>query len=218
MAPAAKCLILEKAALMIKTYATLLGLTAALLVTCSMAMAEDVQPPKITMKTPRGWSGETITLPPGFSKDMAWQGVEVIRFAPGMFKTDSESFFSYAFVFWLPGKQDVSEKVIQREMLKYYRGLAKAVARGQELAVEPEKFELTLEAVKDEKAKWKATLKWAEPFATRESQTLFFLIETARSAGDDATVVSVSVSPAAASAGIWKELENVLGSVEIEDQ
>jgi hypothetical protein len=176
----------------------------------------EVQAPKITMETPKGWSGETITLPPGFAKDMTWKGVEVIRFAPGMFKSTSESFFSYGFVFWLPGKQDVSEKAIQKELLVYYRGLAKAVARGQKLAVEPEKFELNVEAVKDSTSKWKATLKWAEPFVTRESQSLYFVIESERSNGDTAAVISVAVSPAGPDAEIWKQLAKVLDSVKFE--
>ncbi len=50
----------------------------------------------IQLKAPEKWSGETITLPPGFARDMAIKGVEVIRFAPGMFDPQAEDFFSYA--------------------------------------------------------------------------------------------------------------------------
>ena len=81
----------------------------------------------IPLEAPEGWKGETSSRPPGFAPGMKLQGLEKIRFAPGMFKPESESFFSYAFVFRLGPKQDLSLKTVESEILVYYRGLAKAV-------------------------------------------------------------------------------------------
>ena len=59
-------------------------------------------PPEIQIKAPKAWRSETIKLPPAFAPDMTLTGVEEIRFAPGMFQADSDSFFSYFLVFVLP--------------------------------------------------------------------------------------------------------------------
>src|SRR5262245_62014555 len=74
---------------------------------------------------PDGWGKETIKLPPAFAPDMKWKGSEELRFAPGMFKADSDTFFSYALLFWLPDDQKIDSETMQRELLEYYRGLAK---------------------------------------------------------------------------------------------
>ena len=46
--------------------------------------------PTFKLAAPEGWSGETISLPPGFAPDMALKGAEHIRFAPGMMKPASD--------------------------------------------------------------------------------------------------------------------------------
>src|SRR4051812_41200275 len=70
------------------------------------------------------WKGERIELPPSFAPAMALQGIEEIRFAPGMFNPKSDSFFTYALVFSVPKTQELTPEVIKRELLAYYRGLA----------------------------------------------------------------------------------------------
>ncbi len=53
---------------------------------------------------------------------MKLRGVEEIRFAPGMFQAQADSFFSYAFVFSVTKEQELTPAVIQQEILVYYRG------------------------------------------------------------------------------------------------
>ena len=50
------------------------------------------------------WKGERIELPPTFAPKMKMEGIEEIRFAPGMFKPGEEDFFSYVFVFAIPAQ------------------------------------------------------------------------------------------------------------------
>ena len=56
------------------------------------------------LAAPENWGGETIELPPGFAPDMKLKGHEHIRFAPGMMKPASDTFFTYAFVFEVDAK------------------------------------------------------------------------------------------------------------------
>ena len=103
--------------------------TVILLMAGAFLAADEPRPAKLV--APAGWGGETIQLPPGFSPEMKLKGSEHIRFAPGMMNPESDTFFSYTFVFELEPKPELTEAVIKEELLKYYRGLCKAVLNGE---------------------------------------------------------------------------------------
>src|SRR6056297_207241 len=79
------------------------------------------------------WRGERIELPPGFAPDLGWDGVEHIRFAPGMFDPEAPGFFSYVLAFLLSPDDEAALEALEAEFLVYYRGLAESVMgqRGQ---------------------------------------------------------------------------------------
>lgn len=148
---------------------------------------EDSEPDFVFDTGEPAWRGERLELPPGFAPDLGWNGVEQIRFAPGMFDADAGDFFSYVLVFLLEPGSDISETAISRELLTYYRGLSSAVMEGKRLNVDTEPFTITIQ--KSEKAEnqppkaekvtaYTATLDWIEPFATQEEQSLHFELHT----------------------------------------
>lgn len=61
-------------------------------------------------------------LAAAFAPAMKLRGVEEIRFAPGMFQAQADSFFSCAFVFSVTKEQELTPAVIQQEILVCYRG------------------------------------------------------------------------------------------------
>jgi hypothetical protein len=177
------------------------------------------EPGAFKLAAPAGWGGESINLPPGFASDMKLQGTEHIRFAPGMMKPESDSFFSYAFVFELQPTPVLTESVVKDEFLKYYRGLCKAVLNGKLPDVDPSGFTLELQRVKsnakppaDEKGaetptQYTGTLAWVEPFATKKPQKLNLEIWTWTR--NDRNYIFACVSPQARDAGIWKQLHTI---------
>jgi hypothetical protein len=177
------------------------------------------EPGSVKLAAPAGWGGETIKLPPGFAPDMKLKGSEHIRFAPGMMKPESDSFFSYAFAFELEPTPVLTEAVIKDEFLKYYRGLCQAVLNGKTPDVDPSEFTLELRRVKsatkpasDEKAAdrpmlYTGTLDWVEPFATKEPQKLHLEIRTW--ARNDRNYVFACVSPQTRDTAIWKQLHTI---------
>jgi len=177
------------------------------------------EPSSLKLAAPKEWGGETIELPPAFAPDMKLKGSEHIRFAPGMMKPESDSFFSYAFVFDLEPKPGLTEAVLKEEFLKYYRGLCKAVLNGKRPDVDPSEFTLELKPVKsdaepasDEKAAdtptlYTGTLDWVEPFATNKAQKLNLEFRTW--SGNDRNYIFVCVSPQARDAAIWKQLHKI---------
>ena len=177
------------------------------------------EPGSFRLAAPAGWGGETIQLPPGFAPDMKLKGSEHIRFAPGMMKPESDSFFCYAFAFELQPQPVLTEDIVKEEFLKYYRGLCKAVLNGKLPEVDPSEFTLELQRVKseakpspdekptDKPTQYIGTLDWIEPFATKKPQKLNLEIRTW--ASSDRSYIFVCVSPHARDTAIWKQLHTI---------
>lgn len=170
------------------------------------------------------WKGERLELPPGFALDLGWNGVEHIRFAPGMFDPEAPDFFSYVIAFLLSADGEVSEGALREELLTYYRGLSKAVMRGKGLTVNAEAFTISLEkaespgsvpASAQEVVTYTAILEWTEPFATQEAQTLY--LEIFVWPHGDRPVVLSAVSPVARDQEIpWKQLREICSKFRLE--
>lgn len=192
-------------------------LILSLLMSGTVLLADE--PGTFKLAAPEGWSGETISLPPQFAPDMKLKGSEHIRFAPGMMKASSESFFCYAFVFELQPKPALTEAVIKDEFLTYYKGLCKAVLKGKGPDVDPSEFKIELQRVKVEgqraseesntktPTQYVGTLNWVEPFATKKPQTLNLEIWTWTR--NDQNYIFACVSPQARDTGIWKQLREI---------
>ncbi len=175
------------------------------------------------------WKGERITLPPAFAPAMKLKGIEEIRFAPGMFQPQSESFFSYAFVFAVAKEQELTQEFIQREILVYYQGLAESVSKGRGRTVEAGKFTFKLERAKQVTGKpeqlpastsvtqYAGELDWVEPFATGKPQVLQFELHAWSDPGAARNYLFVCTSPKARgdTETIWKELRAIRRNFEV---
>ena len=178
---------------------------------CCVGFARGAAPvDDIQIDAPEGWRGERIELPPSFARDMKLKGVEEIRFSKGMFRPESKDFFSYVIVFRLDGQPKLSQETLQRELLAYYRGLAKAVGRGK---IKTDDFSIEVKSDESSRAKnareYLATLKWIEPFATKQPQTLRIEIRVWDGAKNRRTWVFMSVSPNGTDDPIWKTMHEI---------
>jgi len=175
------------------------------------------------------WKGERIQLPPAFAPGMKLTGIEEIRFAPGMFDARSDSFFTYAFVFSVPMEQELTQEVIQRETLAYYRGLAESVSKSKGRTVDAGKFTFKLEQAKEATGRpekipastkiiqYTGELDWVEPFATAKPQALHFEIQSWTDPTTSRNYLFVCTSPKARgeTEEVWKELRKIRGSFEV---
>ena len=192
-------------------------LAVSLLMSGTLLVADE--PGASGLAAPAGWGGETIKLPPQFAPDMKLKGSEHIRFAPGMMRPGSGSFFTYAFVFELQPKPVLTQAVVNDEFLKYYRGLCKTVLNGKLPDVDLSAFRfdtrrLTSEAKPssdgtpaDTSVRYAGTLDWVEPFATRKSQQLHLEIRTWTS--KDRNYLFACISPQSRDSAIWKQLHKI---------
>jgi len=186
-------------------------IAAAWLLICASGIAADAV--SVQWECPDGWRQEKIELPPSFAPAMTLKGVEEIRFAPGMFQADSDSFFSYVLVLCLPDAGLPDKDALHRELGAYYRGLAAAVAKGRGRTIDVDAFQLTLTAKSGDPPQpgireWTGTLKWTEPFVTGTEQTLHLEIRAGK-VGDSDVYVSMCASPSTPGAAIWEKLRDV---------
>lgn len=189
-----------------------------------LAHSQEESEPKFIFETgDPAWRGERIELPPGFAPELGWKGVEQIRFAPGMFQPDAEDFFSYVLVFRLDQGADTSEATLEGELLTYFRGLANAVMKGKGKTVETKAFSITLDSEKTvthapvqakQISAFTGALKWVEPFATQQPQTLQFEVHTWQHNGHP--VVLSCVSPLSREKAFWKNMRAIRAAFRLE--
>ena len=169
--------------------------------------------------TEPGWFGERILLPPGFAPNLAWKGLEEIRFAPGMFKADQPDFFSYALVFSLEPDADISPKALDKQILVYYQGLSQAVSKGKGRQVDIASFTVACKPLDEKESTapkqaqnpkaYKSVLNWIEPFATGKPQKLNIDVHTWKDAERKRTYVFFCATPSEAGSAIHKKLVEV---------
>jgi hypothetical protein len=110
------------------------------------ATAQEVKPQ--LLKEPATWAFERFPLPPGFAPGIPYKGVEELRFSPGMFKKDSATYFTYAFVAQLDSVTAISQVEVHDYLFKYFKGLCSSTAKDRKLVIDTTKIAVTTEKKK----------------------------------------------------------------------
>lgn len=99
----------------------------ALSVSCNSNEAAK-QKPAIAKNTyhfsvPEKWTTEKFPLPPAFAPSITYKGFEDIRFAPGWANPESDDYWTYAFVWYIDGQQNITDSIVNAHLQAYYTGL-----------------------------------------------------------------------------------------------
>ncbi len=174
------------------------------------ASGEDTDVP-FSLPMPEGWRGETIDFPLGFAPELKYEGFEELRFSPGMFKPESEEFWTYAFVWWVPISTALDAAALGSDLEAYFRGLSKSVNESQDFEPEKMEFHAELVAVKTEGEGelFVGKVVTFDAFATRESVTLNVRIESWRCEAAKRLVVFFELSPQPEGHAVWQTLEGI---------
>lgn len=169
-----------------------------------------------SLPSPEGWAKERMQFPLGFAKDLDHKGVEDLRFAPGMFKPEAPDYFSYAFLMWLDGSVPFDAKSIEKDLLKYYKGLCGAVASSRKLDLDLSK--ITVKVVRQEKKGRlggedadvsHAQIDWYDPFTTGKPLTLHLELWTRPADDGKRSCLLAIASPKEKTAPIWESLRKI---------
>ncbi len=176
---------------------------------------------EIKIDAPETWRKETIKLPPEFAPDMKLKGIEELRFSPSMFASDSESFFSYVFVFKTEPEPALTESIIKQEMLAYYCGLSSEVLKGKKVDIDTSNFTFSMNkldqgsrqsSLRPGVQRYVAKLKWIEPFVTEKTQDLRLEIDTWSDGNTKQQYLFACVSPADKKEKIWEQMFEIRSS------
>ncbi|HJQ98428.1 MAG TPA: hypothetical protein VJ826_08940 [Candidatus Polarisedimenticolaceae bacterium] len=162
---------------------------------------------------PEGWKHETIPFPLEFAPDLTYQGVEELRFAPGMFRPDEAGYWSYAFVWWLDGRPTLGVGELNASLELYFRGLCTSVAKDKGQTVDPESFSASMRLVNSAPRKlghtvtsFTGTVDSYDPFATGKPIVLNVEVWVWDCDLSGKRAVMVLASPKPQNAAIWTSL------------
>jgi hypothetical protein len=169
------------------------------------------QPP-YTLPTPQGWNMERFPFPIGFAPSILYQGVEDLRFTPGWADPKSEQYWTYSFLWFLEGSQNINEHILEQSLFSYYTGL---VGRNIESRKIPKEKLFTV-AVRVDKIKaysgdsgtYSGTLNMLD-YMAQKPIALNFLIHVRTCTGKKNTFVFFEISPKPSSHPIWSDLNQI---------
>lgn len=187
--------------------------TAILLILLARSVAGEEGPEvPFSLPTPEGWRSETLPFPLSFAPELEYQGLEELRFAPGMFEPDSEGFWTYAFLWWLPLETRLDADGLAADLEVYFRGLTRSVA--EERGFDPGEPEVSAELRETPDAgkrdRWLiGKVKTLDAFATREPIELSVSIRIWRCAAEERLVAFFELSPQPAYHQLWRTLRQI---------
>jgi hypothetical protein len=91
--------------------------------------AEPAPTPELLPETPPDWRFERIDFPLSFAPELKYEGFEELRFAPGMFDAESDTYFTYIFALKITSKVTVDAANLKSLFETYYRGLCRTVVK-----------------------------------------------------------------------------------------
>jgi len=164
------------------------------------------------LPTPEGWRTETLPFPLEFAPELEYEGLEELRFSPGMFQEGSVDFWSYAFVWWVPEGTRLEIERLQTDLEHYFRGLTTAVAETREFDPGAPVFDVQLEPTESstpDHPQWAGTAATYDVFVTRKPIRLNVRIDIVPCPSQSRVAAIFQLSPQPHDNSIWEVLDNL---------
>lgn len=171
------------------------------------ARSQDAKPE--FLKSPASWQFERFSLPPGFSSNFPYKGVEELRFSPGMFTKGGSDYFSYAFVARLDSTALFTQDDLRNYLLVYYKGLCENTAKQRKLSIDTSQIMVTIEENKFESSAYNALIKLFGVFADGAPVTLNAEITVLNDSKANRTFLVFVASPQEKTREIWRQLHEI---------
>jgi len=164
------------------------------------------------LSTPKGWRTETIPFPLDFAPELEYEGLEELRFSPGMFKEMEVDYWSYVFVWWVPEDTSFSTQRLENDLETYFKGLTDGVSRIRGFdAGDPEHVaELKEVAVRSPGlGSWEGSIHTFDVFATRKPIRLGLRIDIRHCQEQGHLAAFFQLSPQPVRHKIWEIMGNL---------
>ena len=164
------------------------------------------------LPTPEGWRTETISFPLEFAPELEYEGLEELRFAPGMFQEGSADFWSYAFVWWVPEGTGFETERLQKDLERYFQGLTTAVAEARDFDPGEPDYDVQLEpreSSTSDHPQWEGSAATYDVFVTRKPIRLNVRIDIVPCSSQGHVAAFFQLSPQPPDNSIWEILDNL---------
>lgn len=186
-----------------------------LLFVTNLASAAD----PFSFTSPKGWRAERIPFPLGFAPSLKYTGFEELRFGPGMFQPQAESYWTYAFFWWVKGDVAIDQASLNRDLLNYYLGLSRAVGGSRGFQIDPKAITVKLSPVPAGKSAtspiFTGELRTYDAFATGKLLKLNIEVSRRYFKRADHTWVFFSVSPHDRDHALWRQMHGFRDSFQL---
>ena len=185
-----------------------------LLLTLTPGAAPADEPLPFTLPVPDGWRTETIPFPLEFAPELDYEGLEELRFSPGMFNAESEDFWSYGFVWWVPLVTKIDAESLSSDLETYFRGLSRAVAASNGFDASQATYRATMDAVTSGDGGhpvFRGEAETLDAFVTREQVKLNVRVELVACPQQQRLAALFELSPQPAEHEVWKVLAQIRG-------
>ena len=162
---------------------------------------------------PPGWRAEHVQLPPPFAPLVGLKGMDDLRFPGGWSDPKSDEYWSFTYLLWLTGGQQIDAAILQDNLRIYYEGIVdRAVARDHipENKWVPVQVALTkIAAEPDDLETYTGTIHMLD-YMAQQPMTLNVLVHVARACpGQDHIPVFFELSPKPVDHPIWNTLRSI---------
>jgi hypothetical protein len=169
--------------------------------------------PVYALPFPKDWGIERFSFPIDFAPEIPYKGIEDVRFAPGWGDKNSQTYWSYCYLWWLEGSPDIDPGRLGRYMEAYYSGLVKRnIVRRNIPSGKLVPTIAKLEKIKTESGDtetYRGTIDMLD-YMEQKPIKLFMLVHIKNCITKNRTAVFFAVSPKPAADPVWDSMHTIL--------
>lgn len=176
------------------------------------AIAAEPSPAPELLPTPADWRFERIDFPLPFAPELKYKGFEELRFAPGMFKPETDTYFTYIFAMKITDDAALDAGALQTLLETYFRGLCGAVAKDKKLDIDTSKISSQVRAEQTETQgarHFRGTVETIDAFVTGKPLTLNVEMMVIDMGPTDHRIFA-ALSPKPTDSPVWKQLRTFM--------
>lgn len=160
-----------------------------------------------------GWGIERFPIPIDFAPKIRYKGVEDIRFTTGWSKPESDEYWSYAFLWYIEGQQELDANIIEHNLSMYFDGLVNRNIEKRALPKELIKktraqFKKLSKPEGEDESTFTGTIKMVD-YMGKKPIVLYAKVHLRKCTGTDHTIIFHQFSPQDRTAPVWTKLNGL---------
>ncbi|HUP13949.1 MAG TPA: hypothetical protein VM187_17130 [Niastella sp.] len=168
--------------------------------------------PPYRFNLPANWGQERIAFPIDFAPQIAYKGMEELRFAPGWGDPAKEDHWTYGFLWWLEGIHQFNATMMKQYMEAYYSGLVGRNITSRQIPAQKQvPTQANFKSIKPEGETYSGTINMLN-YINQQPIKLNCTIHVRYCQAQQRTAVFITVSPQPYAHKVWTELNQLVNT------